>query len=84
MFGIPLLDFVVVAVYSLLMLGLGVVAMLRIKNQEDFFLGGRRFGKLLQVFSAFGQATSSDNVVGAVTTTTRDGAGGLWSQLTVL
>jgi solute:Na+ symporter, SSS family len=83
-FGIPTLDFVVIAVYSLLMLGIGMIAMLRVRNQEDFFLGGRRFGRILQLFTAFGQATSSDNVVGAVTTTARDGAGGLWSQLTLL
>ncbi len=84
MFGIPTLDLIVVAAYSSLMLGIGYVAMRRIRNQEDFFLGGRRFGRMLQMFTAFGQATSSDNVVGAVTTTARDGAGGLWSQLTLL
>lgn len=83
-FGLPALDFAVIAAYSLLMVAIGVIAMLRVRNQEDFFLGGRRFGRVLQLFTAFGQATSSDNVVGAVTTTARDGAGGLWSQLTLL
>ncbi len=81
MFGLPTVDLIVIAVYAGLMIVIGLVAMLRVKNQEDFFLGGRRFGKFLQIFSAFGQATSSDSAVGAVTTAYRDGAGGIWSQL---
>ncbi len=81
MFGLPTIDLIVIAVYAVLMIVIGLVAMLRIKNQEDFFLGGRRFGKFLQIFSSFGQATSSDTAVGAVTTAYRDGAGGIWSQL---
>ncbi len=81
MFGLPTIDLIVIAVYAVLMVVIGVVTMFRIKNQEDFFLGGRRFGKLLQIFSSFGQATSSDTAVGAVTTAYRDGAGGIWSQL---
>lgn len=84
MFGIPTLDLVVIAVYSLLMVAIGLIAMLRIKNQEDFFLGGRRFGKVLQIFASFGQATSTETAVGTVTTTYRDGAGGIWSQLPLL
>jgi SSS family solute:Na+ symporter len=81
MFGLPTVDLIVIAAYAVLMVVIGLVAMFRIKNQEDFFLGGRRFGKFLQIFSAFGQATSSDTAVGAVTTAYRDGAGGIWSQL---
>jgi SSS family solute:Na+ symporter len=84
MFGLQTIDIVVIAVYSLAIVAIGVVAMLRIKNQEDYFLGGRRFGKLLHIFSTFGQATSSDTAVGTVTTTHRNGAGGVWSALLLL
>ena len=80
-FGLPTIDLIVIAVYSAVMVVIGVAAMFRIRDQEDFFLGGRRFGKFLQVFSSFGQATSSDTAVGAVTNAYRDGAGGIWSQL---
>ncbi len=84
MSGITLIDLLVIVAYFLLLVGLGVVAMFRIKNQEDYFLGGRRFGRILQTLTAFGQATSSENAVGTVTTTYRDGAGGIWSQLILL
>lgn len=84
MFGLEISDLAVIVGYSLLIILIGLVAMLRVKNQEDFFLGGRRFGKFLQVFAVFGQATSTENVVGTVTTTYRDGAGGIWSSLLML
>lgn len=84
MFGVSILDVIVVGFYSALMIIIGVAAMLRVKNQEDFFLGGRRFGKFLQVFTAFSQATGSDTAVGTITTTYRDGAGGICSHLILL
>lgn len=84
MFGISLTDFIVVAVYSVLMIAIGLAAMSRVKNQEDFFLGGRRFGKFLQIFAAFSQAAGSDTAVGTVTMTYRDGAGGICSHLILL
>lgn len=84
MFGVPIPDLIVVAVYSILMLGIGMAAMFRVRNQEDYFLGGRRFGKVLQIFATFGQSTSADTAVGTITTTYRDGGGGMWSQLILL
>lgn len=84
MFGLTSTDILVIVGYCLLMILLGFIAMKRIKNQEDFFLGGRRFGKFFQTFASFGQATSSENAVGAVAMTYKDGAGGIWSQLQLL
>ena len=84
MLGIPALDLAVIAVYSVVVVAIGFRAMGRVHNQEDFFVGGRRFGRFFQIFSAFGQATSSESAVGTVTTTYRDGAGGTWSHLILL
>jgi solute:Na+ symporter, SSS family len=81
MFGLPILDVLVIAVYFVGVLGVGFWAMFRIKNSEDFFLGGRRFGKLLQISASFGQATSVSNAVSAVTTTMENGIAGIWSSL---
>lgn len=81
MFGLSIIDWVVIALYFLVVLYIGYWAMKRIKNQEDYFLGGRRFGKLVQVFAAFGQATSADSAVSSTTTTMANGASGIWSAL---
>jgi len=84
MLGIPPLDLIVIAVYSAVVVAIGFRAMVRVHSQEDFFVGGRRFGRFFQISSAFGQATSSESAVGTVTTTYRDGAGGTWSHLILL
>ena len=84
MFGLPLIDIIVIAVYFSVMIGIGLWAMRRIKNQVDYFLAGRRFGKFIQTFASFGQGTSADTAVGVSTTTFSNGAAGIWSSLLYL
>ncbi len=81
MFGLGIIDIIVIVIYFALIIGIGVWSSRRIKNQEDYLLGGRKFGKLIQTFASFGQATSADGPVGVATTTFRNGAAGIWSSL---
>ena len=81
MLGLGVIDIIVIAVYFVVIIGIGIWASKRIKNQEDYLLGGRKFGKLIQTFASFGQATSADGPVGVATTTFRNGAAGIWSSL---
>lgn len=83
-FGLSYIDLIVIAVYFLVVIGIGLWSMRRIKNQEDYFLAGRRFGKFIQTFASFGQGTSADTCVGVTTTTFQNGAGGIWSSLIYL
>ena len=55
-----LLDYIVLAVYFLVLVAIGIAASRKIKRQEDYFMGGRSFGKLLQTFAAFGAGTGSN------------------------
>ncbi|MDP3580586.1 MAG: hypothetical protein Q8S39_01550, partial [Ignavibacteria bacterium] len=80
-YGMQLLDIIVIASYLSVILGIAYWASKRIKNREDYLLGGRKFGKLIQTFASFGQATSADGPVGVATTTFRNGAAGIWSSL---
>lgn len=84
MFGLTIADVIVIALYFAVIIGIGFWASRRIKNQEDYFLAGRRFGKLVQTFASFGQATSADNAVGVTTTTFNNGIAGVWSSLLYL
>ena len=84
MFGLPIIDLIVIVAYFIVVVLIGVWSMRRIENQEDYFLAGRRAGKIIQTFAAFGQATSSENAVGVTTTTYTNGAGGIWSSLLML
>lgn len=76
-----LLDYVVLAAYFLLMASIGFVCMRRVKGQEDYFLGGRGFGKLLQTFAAFGAGTGSSDPVNTGRTTFTSGMSGMWSVM---
>ncbi len=84
MYGLSWLDIAVILLYFAGMVGIGFWSMRRVHDQEDYFLGGRRFGKFIQTFAAFGQSTTVDNSVGVVTTTFTNGAAGIWSSLLYL
>ena len=51
------LDYIVILVYFIVMILIGLWAMRRVKGQEDYFMGGRGFGKIMQTFAAFGAGT---------------------------
>lgn len=84
MFGLAIIDIAVIILYFVLIICVGLWASRRIKSQEDYFLAGRSFGKLVQTFAAFGQATSADTAVGVTTTTFNNGIAGVWSSLLYL
>jgi len=64
------LDYVVLFGYFAMMGGIGVWAMSRVKRQEDYFMGGRGFGKLFQTFA-----------VNTARTTFTSGLSGMWSVM---
>ncbi|HLP14832.1 MAG TPA: sodium:solute symporter family protein [Bacteroidota bacterium] len=80
-YGMYVVDIIVIAVYLTVIMGIAIWASRRIKSREDYLLGGRKFGKVIQTFASFGQATSADGPVGVATTTFRNGAAGIWSSL---
>ncbi|MBN2215988.1 MAG: sodium:solute symporter family protein [Pirellulales bacterium] len=82
--GLSTPDVMVIAVYFAVIVGIGVWSARRVKNQEDYFLAGRRFGKFFQTFAAFGSGTNVESPVGVATTTFVDGAAGIWSSLVYL
>ncbi|MBN2288637.1 MAG: sodium:solute symporter family protein, partial [Candidatus Glassbacteria bacterium] len=81
MFGMHWLDFTVITVYMLLVAGIGYWTMRGIRGTEDFFLGGRRFGKVFSIFLQFGAGTSSDMPVSVARESFRNGMSGVWAVL---
>lgn len=75
------LDYLVLLGYFALMILIGYLSSLRIRHQEDFFMGGRGFGKLLQTFAAFGAGTGSSDPVNTARTTFTSGMSGMWSVM---
>jgi len=79
--GLHILDYIAILIYFLAVVLIGYIANKRIRDEEDFFLGGRKFGKLVSVFLAFGAGTSSDTAITACRETYRVGMSGIWVQL---
>ena len=75
------IDIVVLIVYFATMIGIGLWAMRRVKGQEDYLMGGRGFGKLLQTFAAFGAGTGAHEPVQVGRTGWTSGLSGVWSAL---
>ena len=75
------IDYLVLAVYFSGMAGIGFWAMRQVKDQEDFFMGGRKFGKLFQTFAAFGAGTGSADPVNTARGTFANGMSGMWGVM---
>jgi len=77
--GFKLIDLVTIVAYLIGITILGV-KMRRARDSQDYFLGGRRFGKLISIFSVFGAGTHSDQAVSVVSKTYTSGMSGIWYQ----
>ncbi len=78
--GLTWIDWLVLFVYLIGVTFLGVMAYRKVKDMDDFFMGGRRFGKVLMMFFAFGAGTSSEQATAVVAGTWRAGLAGIWWQ----
>lgn len=80
-FGLSILDFIVIIGYFIAIIAIGYTTTKRVKNQEDYFLAGRRMGKFILTFGTFGQGTSPETAVTTTTMVNTNGAAGLSAQM---
>jgi len=78
--GLGTADWVVLAFYLLGITAIGVWSARRVHTMDDFFMGGRRFGKVFMMFFAFGAGTSSEQAVTVAAGAFRNGLAGIWYQ----
>jgi len=83
-FGLHALDVAIIAVYVVVILWIGHWVGRRVKDQTDFYLAGRKLGKLFQFFLNFGNSTDANQAVGVSREIYRQGLGGMWIQYLVL
>ncbi len=73
-------DGLVIVAYLVIVVIIGIAASRRVKDTGHFFLGARKFGKLLMIGQSFGSGTHAEmpvSLAGAVYTT---GLSGIWFQ----
>ncbi|MEZ6048821.1 MAG: sodium:solute symporter family protein [Planctomycetaceae bacterium] len=78
--GLGLADWIVLLGYFIVILVVGLWSMTKVSDVSDFFMGGRRFGKVFMMFFAFGSGTSSEQAISVVAGTWRAGLAGIWWQ----
>lgn len=78
--GIHLLDWTVLAVYIAGITLLGWYSNRKVKSSGDYFMGGRRFGKVLMIAQAFGTGTRTDQAVAVMGASAQVGLAGIWYQ----
>ena len=72
------LDYLVLAVYFVVVVVLGKIAAKHAQNQEGFFLAGRKLGKAYQYFLNFGNSTDAIGAVSTASIVYQQGAAGTW------
>ncbi len=80
MFGVNWIDWLVIVGYLAGVTIIGVFAAKRVKSAASFFIGDRKFGKIMMMFFTFGAGTHSDQAVSVAAKTYRAGASGIWYQ----
>jgi len=82
--GLHVLDFAIVLIFVLIVLYLGWRASRKTKTTEDFYVAGRRLGKVYQFFLNLGTSTNADQAIVVSREVYRQGVGGMWIQYLVL
>lgn len=80
MFGLTLLDWAVIVFYLLGITVIGSWAAKKVSSAASFFIGDRKFGKLMMTFFTFGTGTHSDQAVSVAAKTYQVGVSGIWYQ----
>jgi len=82
--GLSIFDLLILITFLCGVIGLGWWASRGVKEDKDFYLGGRKLGRTLQFFLSFGNMTDSSGAPTTAAEVFRQGAGGTWISLQTL
>jgi Na+/proline symporter len=75
-----ILDWLVIACYLVSLMAVGIIASLGVKTTGQYFLGKRRFGKMLMVAQTFGVGTHTEMPVSLAGAVYSMGISAIWYQ----
>ncbi|MCU0249277.1 MAG: hypothetical protein MUE61_03650 [Vicinamibacterales bacterium] len=84
LWGLHAVDLAIIAVYLAAVVWIGLKVGRASAGMDDFFLAGRKLGKVYQFFLNFGCSTNADQAVAVSREVYRQGIGGMWIQSLVL
>ena len=77
---IGILDWIIIGAYLVTLGVVGIIATLRVKDTGGYFLGKRKFGKLLMIAQTFGVGTHADQPVSLTGAVYKYGISAVWYQ----
>lgn len=80
MLGLKIVDWIVIVAYLLGITLIGFWAVRKVRSSASYFIGDRKFGKIMMAFFMFGSGTHSDQAVSVASKTYQTGASGIWYQ----
>ena len=80
MLGIEPIDWAVIIIYLIGITFIGLWAVKKVSSAASFFIGDRKFGKVMMAFFMFGSGTHSDQAVTVASKTYQVGVSGIWYQ----
>src|SRR5208282_2395092 len=78
--GLNVWDVAILAGFLVSILTVGFVVSRSVHKEADFYLGGRKLGRLLQFFLNFGNSTDASGAVTISTAVYKTGASGIWAN----
>jgi Na+/proline symporter len=75
-----LLDIIVILIYFAIIISIGLWTKKAIKSTNDYFMGSRRFGKIMMIAHALGAGTRTDQVVAVSGACYQVGLAGVWYE----
>ncbi len=82
--GLHLVDVTIIIAYFIAMIWIGKRLRDRMDNTEEYFLAGRKMGKMYQFFLNFGASTDASQAAAVSREIYRQGIAGMWIQYIVL
>jgi Na+/proline symporter len=80
MYGLNILDIIVIFAFFLMLGGVGVWSYRVVRTTGDYFMANRRFGKVFMIAHALGTGTHSDQPVAVAGASYQIGLAGIWYQ----
>lgn len=80
MFGLSYIDIIVILIYFVALIAIGLWTKKAIKSTGDYFMGNRKFGKIMMIAHALGAGTRTDQAVAVTGACYQIGLAGIWYQ----
>lgn len=82
--GMHIIDAILIVLYFVIIIYIGKRIQERMHNTEDYFLAGRKMGRVYQFFLNFGASTDASQAAAVSREIYRQGIAGMWIQYLVL